>query len=124
MTGVQTCALPICAYWGDGPKGIKDTLRSALCNMPDGRMMYILAGDVDVEPFGQIVASTGCVLGIELDINGTWPHFATYSGFGTTERTGLPLERRVLDKQRMLRSSWHDFFALFDPYYIPDGTLD
>lgn len=112
------------AYWGKDQGGIADVPRSGICNMPDGRMMYVSMGLVDIGPFADAVAATGCVLGMELDVNGTWPFFQTFTNFGTPDRKGVTLDpAHMKDPNRVFRASWHDFFALFDPANLPSDAI-
>ena len=60
---------------------------------------------------------------MQLDINGNWPHFSTYSNFGAGSRYGKPLDVRMGDPQRFLKGYDKDFFALFDPKSLPDGAV-
>jgi hypothetical protein len=52
---------------------------------------------------------------MELDINGTWPFFATYTDFGKSDRKGRIIDTRMGDPDRHLTNATKDFFALFDP---------
>ena len=60
---------------------------------------------------------------MQLDMNGTWPRFATFNGFGTTHRTGVLLDRRMDLPNRYLTGSNKDFIALFDPSTLPAGVV-
>jgi hypothetical protein len=60
---------------------------------------------------------------MQLDINGNWPHFSTYSNFGARTRYGRTLDVRMGDPQRFLKGYDKDFFALFDPKSVPDGAV-
>lgn len=99
------------------------TYRSGLCRRTDGSTMFAAANDVNIELFARMMLQLGCDTAMELDINGNWPHFSTYSNFGSRTRYGRPLDVRMGDPQRFLKGYDKDFFALFDPKSLPDGAL-
>lgn len=99
------------------------TYRSGLCRRADGSLMYVSAGDVNIDLFARMMLQFGCDTGMQLDINGNWPHFSTYSNFGAPSRYGKPLDVRMGDPQRFLKGYDKDFFALFDPRSIPDRAV-
>lgn len=99
------------------------TYRSGLCRRADGSLMYVSAGDVNIDLFARMMLQFGCDTAMQLDINGNWPHFSTYSNFGARSRYGKPLDVRMGDPQRFLKGYDKDFFALFDPRSIPDGAV-
>jgi hypothetical protein len=99
------------------------TYRSGLCRRTDGSLMYVSAGDVNIDLFARMMLQFGCDTAMQLDINGNWPHFSTYSNFGARSRYGKPLDVRMGDPQRFLKGYDKDFFALFDPRSIPDGAV-
>lgn len=109
--------------WGDNFGKVVFTYRSAVCMRHDGLMSYVVAGIVDIQLFVRTLVVAGCKLAMELDINGTWPQFATYSGFGTTSRAGQLVDRRMGHKNRFITKATKDFFALFDPVTLPEGIL-
>ena len=65
----------------------------------------------------------GCVKAMQLDINGTWPQFCTYKGFGTNRRLGLPIDSRMTNPNRYVVRSAKDFIAFFDPATLKPGVL-
>jgi len=99
------------------------TYRSGLCRRTDGSLMYVSAGDVNIDLFARMMLQFGCDTAMQLDINGNWPHFSTYSNFGAGSRYGKPLDVRMGDPQRFLKGYDKDFFALFDPKSLPDGAV-
>jgi hypothetical protein len=60
---------------------------------------------------------------MELDINGKWPHFATYENFGKQDRLGSTIDTRMGDPNRYLIGATKDFFGLFDPKTLPVGVV-
>jgi hypothetical protein len=110
-------------YWGDNFHSVTFTYRSAMCSLADGRLMYVTVGNVDINLLGQSLVAMGCRTGMELDINGNWPQFDTYGGFGTPVRTPSLLDRRMSNASRYLNGSEKDFIALFDPATLPPGVV-
>jgi hypothetical protein len=76
-------------------------------------LMYAAAGDVGIADFARILVDVGCERAVQLDVNGTWPQIAVYYGFGTTERAGLLLDRRMRNNNRYINGTEKDFFAAF-----------
>lgn len=103
-------------WWGSDYGGVTYVPRSALCDMGDGTLMWAIVGDTDADGLAAALVAAGCVVGMQLDINGTWPHFAVYGGLGTLERTPYVVDRRMGNPGRYLKDSEKDFFAFFvDP---------
>jgi hypothetical protein len=99
--------------WGVASGGEVVVFRSALCSLEDGMLMYAAAGDVGIADFARILVDVGCERAVQLDVNGTWPQIAVYFGFGTTERAGLLLDRRMRNNNRYINGTEKDFFAAF-----------
>lgn len=110
-------------YWGDDFHRVTFTYRSAICTRRDGLLMYVAIGDVDIMLLGRALVVMGCLTAMQLDINGNWPQFDTYGGFGQEKRTPALLDRRMSNAARYLRRSTKDFIALFDPATLRDGVL-
>lgn len=110
-------------YWGDDFGKIIYTIRSGACLRHDGRLLFAVAGDVDIDMFAEIMMTLGCKTAMQLDINGTWPQAAKYSGFGTTDRSGEVLDKRMKNANRYISKSSKDFFAFFDPATLPEGVV-
>ena len=109
--------------WGTDYGDKMYTFRSGICRRTDGSTMFVSAGDVNIDMFARMMIGFGCATGMELDINGNWPHFSTYSGFGSNNRYGRTLDTRMGDPLRFINGYDKDFFALFDPKSLPDGVL-
>ena len=109
--------------WGTDYGDKMYTYRSGLCARTDGSLMFVSVGDVNIDLLAKAMLQFGCRTGMELDINGNWPHFSTYSGFGTTNRYGRTLDTRMGDPLRFINGYEKDFFALFDPKMLPAGLL-
>uniref|UniRef100_A0A6J7PEV1 Unannotated protein n=1 Tax=freshwater metagenome TaxID=449393 RepID=A0A6J7PEV1_9ZZZZ len=110
-------------YWGDDFHRVTFTYRSAICTRRDGLLMYVAIGDVDIMLLGRALVVMGCITAMQLDINGNWPQFDTYGGFGQDKRVPALLDRRMSNASRYLRRSSKDFIALFDPATLRDGVL-
>lgn len=110
-------------YWGDDFHQVTFTYRSAICSRSDGRLMYVAVGKVDIDLLAEVLVNLGCVNAMELDINGNWPQFTTYKGFGTDERKPQFLDKRMGNGARYLHRSEKDFIALFDPASLPAGVV-
>ena len=109
--------------WGTDYGNKMYTFRSGLCRRTDGTTMFMSAGNVNIDMFARMMLEFGCDTGMELDINGNWPHFSTYTGFGTANRYGRTLDTRMGDPLRYLNGYEKDFFALFDPRTLPKDAL-
>jgi hypothetical protein len=110
-------------HWGDDFGKVIYTYRSGACLRHDGRLVFAVAGDVDIDMFAQIMKQLDCKTAMQLDINGTWPQAAKYSGFGTTNRNGEVLDKRMKNANRYISKSSKDFFAFFDPNTLPRGVV-
>lgn len=109
--------------WGKDYNNKLYNFRSAACMRRDGRMSFVAVGDVNIDMLARTLQTVGCSTGMELDINGTWPQFSTYSGFGTGSRWGRVVDTRMGNPNRFLNTSTKDFFALFDPETLPPGVV-
>lgn len=111
-------------WWGANDGDVRDVTRSGVCTRDDGRLMYVWATPVDIRPFADTMVTMGCRFGMELDINGIWPQFATYTGFATQlPRQGQVLDRRMRVPNRYLRWSEKNFVAFFDRRQLPPGVV-
>ncbi|MEY3806912.1 MAG: hypothetical protein RIR69_1724, partial [Actinomycetota bacterium] len=110
-------------HWGNDYGKVIYTFRSATCLRSDGRLLFAVAGDVDIDMFADILKTLDCLTAMQLDINGTWPQATTYSGFGTANRQGTVLDRRMKNVNRYLNKSAKDFFAFFDTATLPAGLV-
>ena len=109
--------------WGEDYTNKIYNYRSAACLRTDGYIMFVAVGKVNIKMLADTLVVLGCKVGMELDINGTWPFFATYSDFGRSERKGRIIDTRMGDPDRHLTNSTKDFFALFDPQTLPTGAV-
>jgi hypothetical protein len=110
-------------YWGDDFHQVTFTYRSAICRLPNGWLMYVAMGKVDINLLADALVNMGCQMAMQLDINGNWPQFATFKGFGTAERKPVLLDKRMGNPARTLRGSPKDFIGLFDPATLPPDLI-
>jgi len=109
--------------WGEDYGNKVYNFRSAVCLRTDGLMMFVAVGKVNIGMLADTLVVLGCKTGMELDINGNWPYFAVYDGFGTPDRHGQIIDNRMGDPNRHLTGSTKDFFALFDAETLPAGAV-
>jgi len=103
-------------WWGSDYGGVTYVPRSAICDMGDGTLLWAIVGDTDAHGLAAALVDAGCETGMQLDINGTWPHFAVYGGLGELDRAPVVVDRRMGNPGRYLKDSEKDFFAFFvDP---------
>jgi hypothetical protein len=109
--------------WGQDFDNKVYSYRSALCVRLDGLMMFIAVGKVNIGMLADTLVFLGCRTAMQLDINGTWPFFSTYSNFGKTDRSGRTIDTRMGDPDRHLNGATKDFIGLFDPQTLKPGAL-
>jgi hypothetical protein len=109
--------------WGKDFDNKVYNFRSAVCTRTDGMIMFVAVGKVNISMLADSLIVLGCNTAMELDINGTWPHFAGYYDFGKKNRKGFTIDTRMGDPNRHLNGSTKDFFALFDPETLPKGAV-
>lgn len=109
--------------WGQDYGNKIFNFRSAVCMRFDGNMMFVAVGNVNIQMLADSLVVLGCRIGMELDVNGTWPFFATYTQFGSSSRWGRTLDTRMGDPNRHLSKSTKDFFAMFDPQTLGKGAV-
>jgi len=113
--------------WGEDYDDKTYVTRSGVCTVASGgepdKMLFVTAGPVNIKGLADTMLLFGCDTGMELDINGNWPHFAKYANFGQTKREGRVLDKRMTNRDRHVNASKKDFFALFDPATLPPGLV-
>jgi hypothetical protein len=82
-----------------------------------------VVGPVDAPRLGRALVSIGCVRAMQLDINGTWPAFVTFTPNDTGQLHGPFLDQRMGgNPNRYLTGSSREFFALFDASKVPQPS--
>jgi hypothetical protein len=109
--------------WGQDFDNKVYSFRSAVCLRMDGLMMFIAVGKVNIGMLADTLVLLGCRTAMQLDINGTWPFFSTYSNFGKSDRRGRTIDTRMGDPDRHLNGATKDFIGLFDPQTLKPGAL-
>lgn len=98
--------------------------RSAVCELADGRLAYLLVGIVDAEQLAQSLINLGCVKAAQLDINGTWPSYMIYPRNADGTLGAQLIDRRMgTNSRRYLNGSTKEFFAFFDAGQVPPGSV-
>ncbi len=98
--------------------------RSAVCELADGRLAYLLVGIVDAEQLAQSLINLGCIKAIQLDINGTWPSYMVYPRDPDGTLDAQLIDRRMgTNARRYLNGSTKEFFAFFDAGLVPQASV-
>jgi hypothetical protein len=111
-------------WWGADYGNKVYVPRSAVCKLADGRIAYAIVGNVNATQLADSLINLGCVQAMQMDINGTWPAFFTF----TTNADGS-IATHFLDKRmggnpdRYLTGSTKEFFAFFDATLVPGSSV-
>ena len=112
------------AAWGVDYGNETYTFRSALCEVGDGDLMFVVAGDVDAMLFGTVLVNAGCTTAMQLDINGTWPNFDFFThGANGSITPHLVDDRMGTNVTRYLKGSRKEFIAFFDTAKVPASSV-
>ena len=110
-------------WWGADYGNKLYVPRSAACVRTDGRIAYALVSPVNATQLAQALINIGCVKAIQLDIDGTWPVFFTFSHNADGSAVGHFLDTRMGgNPQRYLTGSSKEFFAFFDAGQVPSPS--
>ncbi|MSO32595.1 MAG: hypothetical protein EXQ64_07265 [Ilumatobacteraceae bacterium] len=110
-------------YWGNELHNVTYVMRSAICTLDDGRLLYVAAGDVDINALANVLLLFGCRTAMQLDINKPLPQFVTFTKPGESKRAGILLDKRMGNPNRYLNNATKDFFAFFDPALLPANLV-
>ena len=111
-------------WWGADYGNKVYVPRSAVCELADGRIAYTLVGNVDATQLAESLIGLGCVKAIQMDINGTWPVFFTFTTATDGTVTSHFLDRRMGgNPSRYLTGSTKEFFGFFDAGLVPAGSV-
>ena len=111
-------------FWGANYGKDVYVNRSAACEMPDGRLAYMIIGLVSAEQMAQSMINIGCQKAIQLDINGTWPNFFTFEHKADGGVKPIFLDRRMgSNTYRYIKGSTKEFFAFFDSTLVPPASV-
>lgn len=110
-------------WWGADQGNAVYVKRSAVCQLGDGRLAYVIADPVDAQQFARSMIAMGCRKAIQLDINVDWPLFTTFT-HDTGEAVPHFVDRRMTgNPRRSLDGSSKDFFAFFDSSLVPQPSV-
>ena len=110
-------------YWGSELHNVTYVMRSAICTLDDGRLLYVAVGDVDINALAKVLLVFGCRTAMQLDINKPLPQFVTFTRPGESKRDGILLDKRMGNPNRYLNNATKDFFAFFDPALLPANLV-
>jgi len=99
-------------YWGANLNGATVTWRSGLALSPDGNTLYYFAGpSMKADILAQAMMAAGVKVGMQLDINNYWVHFAAVRSDGSKMIADplFPVDMKF-DVDRYLKPYARDFF--------------
>ncbi len=107
-------------WWGADYGNKVYVPRSAVCELADGRIAYAIVGNVDATQLAESLINLGCVKAMQMDINGTWPVFFTFTRGADGSVAAHFLDKRMGGSpDRYLTGSTKEFFAFFDATLVP-----
>jgi hypothetical protein len=111
-------------WWGADFGNVLFVLRSSICQLPDGRLMYGAVGKVDAKTLAASLVNMGCKRALQLDINGTWPTFHTFPVEADGLQHGNALDKRMGgSRDRYLTGSSREFFGFFNTSALPPNSV-
>ncbi len=111
-------------WWGADYGNVLFVLRSSICQLADGRLMYGAVGKVDAKTLAQSLVNMGCQRAMQMDINGTWPTFHTFPVEADGAQHGNALDKRMGgSRDRYLNGSTREFFGFFETAALPPDNL-
>ncbi|MEO6126678.1 MAG: phosphodiester glycosidase family protein [Ilumatobacteraceae bacterium] len=111
-------------WWGADYGNEVYVPRSAVCELADGRIAYALVGNVNATQLADSLINLGCVRAMQMDINGTWPVFFTFTtGADGSVETYFLDNRMGGNPNRYLTGSTKEFFAFFDTTLVPGSSV-
>lgn len=111
-------------WWGADYGSNVYVNRSAVCELADGRLAYLMVGPVDIDQLAASLQNVGCETAMQLDINGTWPNFFTFEHLPDGGVKPHFLDRRMgTNTYRYIKSSTKEFFAFFDATIVPSPSV-
>lgn len=110
-------------WWGADFGRSVYVARSAICELGDGRIAYLMVADVNAEQLAQTLINVGCVQAMQMDINADWPQFAVYghTADGTLDPQFID-QRMSGNRFRYLNGATKEFFAFFDATLVPEPS--
>jgi hypothetical protein len=83
----------------------------------------VLVDPVDATQLADSLVALGCLEAMQLDINGQWPSFVTYTHSATGTGAQSVDKRMTGNPRRFLDGSSKEFFAFFDAAAVPAGSV-
>jgi len=110
-------------WWGADFGRAVYVARSAICELADRRIAYLMVADVNAEQLAQTLINVGCVQAMQMDINEDWPQFSLYAHNpdGTLDPHFVD-QRMSGNRHRYLEGSTKEFFAFFDATLVPSPS--
>ncbi|MBI3176690.1 MAG: hypothetical protein HYZ35_01745, partial [Chloroflexi bacterium] len=97
--------------WGFTVNGVTAVWRSGLGISADGRALYYVAGpSLTTTALANMLAATGAVQAMQLDINNYWVHFASVQANGSKLLAVPLLDAMNQNISRYLQGYTRDFF--------------
>jgi len=93
--------------------GVEHQWRSGLGVTANGFLVYVVGPQLDPLQVAQLLVAAGVVRGMELDINPSWPVFASFKPAAAAGLAAAPNGTRLIDTSRGPRT-------FFDPTYARD----
>jgi hypothetical protein len=110
--------------WGAHATGDLFVNRSALCQLTDGRLAYVMAGKVNPTQMAEVLIGIGCDKAIQLDINAQWPNFTVFPHAPDGTVVPFAVDRRMnSDGMRYIKRASKEFFAFFDATLVPGASV-
>ena len=111
-------------WWGANSGDGVYVNRSALCELPDGRLAYAMVQTVDAEQLAQALINIGCVKAMQLDVNENWVSFFTYEHVADGSLSAHRLDRQMWDNSsKYFKGASREFFAFFDTTLVPSPSV-
>ena len=111
-------------WWGADYGREVYVARSAICELPDGRIAYLMVAKVNADQLAQALINVGCVQAMQMDINGDWPQFDVYAHNLDGSLDPYFVDQRMSgNTHRSLEGSTKEFFAFFDDTLVPSPSI-
>lgn len=114
-------------YWGSELGGNDFVPRTALCELRDGRLAYMVASPVDAGQLAEALIHVGCEKAIQLDINNGWPSFNVMQHLPDGTLAQHPVDPHMSNHPTrfLTERAAKDFFGFFDSSLLPsDSALE
>ena len=112
-------------YWGAQEGGNTFVPRTAVCELTDGRLAYMVASPLDAGQLADALIRVGCVKAIQLDINNAWPSFNVMEHVPDGSLAQHPVYSLMSRNQAryLTERAAKDFFVFFDASQLPSASV-